>query len=176
MNDKETRGIVKRLIIGICVLGLLLLAVFIFALATFINETRSYSLLEEPIAATKQQDDVLSLINGYRAVNDLPALKLNEKLNLSAQLKADEMKKLGYWSHDNPQGETPWRHFKLVGYNYYKAGENLAKCYTDNVTMVQAWIDSPKHKEVMLGDYSDLGIGTVDIEGCEYVVTHYGKL
>ena len=73
----------------------------------------------------------LYLINQERASNGLDELKLNDKLNTSAQLKANDMKEFDYWAHDNPNGTEPWHFFKLAGYEYEKAGEVLAKNYDE---------------------------------------------
>ena len=116
----------------------------------------------------------LYLLNQERADKGLDELKLNDKLNTSAQLKANDMKEFDYWAHDNPNGTTPWYFFGLAGYEYRKSGENLAKCWSTPEKTVDAWINSPTHKENILGDFTDAGFGSYYKGDCLVVVNHFG--
>jgi len=121
--------------------------------------------------------EIAELINIKRSENGTkPALMLNLKLNYSAQLKANDMASKDYWAHNDPDGNTPWRFFDQAGYDYLKAGENLAKCYNTPQEVVEAWYASPKHKDNMLGDYKEVGFGTATMKnGCLLIVNHFGK-
>jgi uncharacterized protein YkwD len=116
----------------------------------------------------------LRAVNTYRALHDLPALTLNGKLSNSAQAKADDLVQQRYWAHFR-DGATPWSFITEAGYAYARAGENLGKCYPDADSLVQAWINSPTHEAVLLGDYAEVGFGiTKNTEdGCNYVVGHF---
>jgi len=105
-----------------------------------------------------------------------PALMVNSTLNQSAQLKANDMAKNSYWSHNSPTGTTPWYWFNLAGYEYEKAGENLAKCYNNEDDAVDAWFNSPTHRGNILGDYDQVGFGTTYLENCFVIVNHFGKV
>lgn len=166
----------KTFILGVTLSIIGTLGILFTSYSVFINQISAYNAIEEPVVATKHQSSILNQINEYRTSQGLKTLRLNEKLNVSAQLKADEMFKFNYFAHNNPQGEEPWRHFDIAGYDYTKAGENLARCYTDDKEMVEAWVKSPKHHEVMTDDYKDLGIGISHYySGCRIIVTHYGR-
>lgn len=124
----------------------------------------------------QQETELLDGINAKRAENGKAPLVINDKLNQSAQLKADDMIAKDYWSHDAPDGAKPWAFFARAGYEYQKAGENLAKCYDDEQATVEAWYASPTHKANILGDYTDTGFGwEVRSNGCIVVVNHFGK-
>lgn len=91
-----------------------------------------------------------------------PTLKLNEKLNHAAYLKAQHMFSGQYWSHVAPDGTKPWKWFGDVGYNYDEAGENLAKNFTSANAVMTAWLNSPEHKEnIMKSSYQDVGFAVV---------------
>lgn len=116
----------------------------------------------------------LYLINQERTRNSLDELTLNNKLNTSAQLKANDMKEFDYWAHDNPNGTEPWHFFRLAGYEYELAGENLAKCWSTPENTVKAWMDSPTHRDNILGDYTETGLGSYYEGDCLVVVNHFG--
>lgn len=117
----------------------------------------------------------LYLINKERADRGLGELKLNDKLNTSAQLKANDMKEFDYWAHDNPNGTKPWHFFELAGYKYRKSGENLSRCFDTPEQTVKAWMNSPTHKANILGDYTETGFGSYYKGDCLVVVNHFGR-
>ena len=121
------------------------------------------------------QHAYLFIINQERADRGLGELKLNDKLNTSAQLKANDMKEFDYWAHDNPNGTTPWHFFKLAGYEYEKAGEVLARNYDKPADTIAAWIASPAHYAALMGDYTEVGLGQVSYDGTTVIVGHLAK-
>jgi hypothetical protein len=69
----------------------------------------------------------------------------------------------GYWAHFAPDGTSPWSFFLSFGYKYKYAGENLARDFPDAASAVNAWMNSPSHKENILNsNYSEIGIGVVE--------------
>ncbi len=132
-------------------------------------------------ATEMSRDNLLSSTNQRRANNGKAALTLNSKLNAAAQAKADDMVARDYWSHNTPEGEEPWVFIDAQGYNYKKAGENLAYGFATSDNTVTGWMNSPSHKENMLdGAYTEVGFGFANSPnfvgtGNEtIVVAHYG--
>lgn len=130
-------------------------------------------------ATSMSRTDLLNATNTFRAQNGLSPLSMNTQLNSSAQSKAQHMVTNDYWAHNAPDGTTPWYFFDASGYNYSRAGENLAYGFATSQDAVNGWIASPGHRANMLGDYQDVGFGFVD--GANYqggqntvVVAHYG--
>lgn len=124
--------------------------------------------------------DLLKSTNEARSANGLQPLSLNSKLDTSAQLKANDMVKKNYWSHNSPDGTEPWYWFDQAGYTYSAAGENLAYGFSTGSEVSAAWMNSPEHKANVLGNYEDVGFGiasSASYQGGEYtvVVAHYGK-
>jgi uncharacterized protein YkwD len=108
------------------------------------------------------------------------ALTQNEKLKLSAQLKANDMAEKGYFAHDAPDGTPPWYWIRKAGYEYQYAGENLAVNFVESKDVTSAWMNSPTHRENLLsGKYSEVGIATAigKYKGRDaiFVVQHFGK-
>lgn len=110
------------------------------------------------------------LVNEQRQEHVLPSLKSNAALRESACAKAGHMNTEDYFEHVAPDGTQPWSFFEEAGYRYTRAGENLARNFTDDAERVQAWIDSPSHRDNVLGEYEEQGICTVG----EYTVEHLG--
>jgi uncharacterized protein YkwD len=113
---------------------------------------------------------VLEQTNNERTKAGLPALTTNTKLNQAALAKASHMFQHDYWAHIAPDGTTPWVFIKNAGYSYSVAGENLARDFGDTGAMVQAWMNSPTHKEnIVRSKYTETGIAVVDgkLQGVE---------
>lgn len=102
---------------------------------------------------------LFNLTNQTRIISGLPPLKENPKLTQAAYLKAKDMLEKDYFSHFSPEGLSPWYWFKLAGYDYSVAGENLAIGFLDTKEVYQAWLESPSHKTNLLNEkYQEVGI------------------
>jgi len=126
-----------------------------------------------------QTVDLLAGTNKEREAKSLGDLQLNDQLSQAAFLKAQDMFKNDYWAHTSPAGIEPWKWFGDAGYNYSVAGENLAKNYPNSDATVNAWMNSPSHRENILnGKYVDVGFaivdGTLNGRATTLVVAFYG--
>ncbi|MFH1354211.1 MAG: CAP domain-containing protein [bacterium] len=103
---------------------------------------------------------ILAETNRHRAASNLPSLKGNSVLNQAAQKKLNDMFELGYFDHVNPAGVGPADLVEEAGYSYLRVGENLALGgFAGDAGLVQAWMDSPGHREnIMSAGFSELGI------------------
>lgn len=112
-----------------------------------------------PVIKPIDANELIVLVNKARTDNGLPALAVNEKLNASACAKADDMIAKNYWSHDAPDGTTPWYFFDLVGYNYKTSGENLSHGFGTAQATVDGWMRSPTHREnILMTYYTEMGM------------------
>jgi len=110
-------------------------------------------------------EEILMNTNLEREKYGLSSLELNEQLSVAAKQKAEDMFKGGYWAHIAPDGTTPWYFIEQNGYSYIYAGENLAKDFNDSDAVVRAWMNSPTHKDNILGEnYRDIGLAIVNGE------------
>lgn len=99
--------------------------------------------------------------NSSRESSGLGGLQTNEKLELAAQLKANDMAEKGYFSHYTPDGKSPWYFVNLAGYSYEDAGENLAVNFIDSEDVHRAWMNSPTHRQnILRSEFSEVGIAT----------------
>lgn len=103
---------------------------------------------------------IIEKTNEYRTDHQLGFMNTNALLTQAAQMKAEDMARRGYFSHDSPDGLTPWYWFQKAGYEYLYAGENLAVGFFDSNDIVGAWMDSKSHRENILNArYTEFGIG-----------------
>jgi hypothetical protein len=106
---------------------------------------------------------LINLTNQDRTTQGLVALEENYKLDQAAYLKAKDMMDKGYFSHQSPEGITPWYWIKKAGYNYKIAGENLAIGFLDSEEVFNAWMLSlPHQKNVLNPNYKETGIAILN--------------
>lgn len=102
---------------------------------------------------------LLALINGVRQEKGLASLALNSQLTTAANLKATDMTANNYFEHTSPQGIAPWDWFRIVGYNFSWAGENLAMDFFESDAVFAAWMNSSSHRGNILNpNFREIGI------------------
>jgi hypothetical protein len=103
---------------------------------------------------------VLEWTNIHRETAGLSPLALNQTLSFAAELKVDDMFDKQYFDHVSPIGVGVPDIMSETGYDYISVGENLALGnYKDDKNLVQAWMDSPPHKEnVLNSSFTEVGI------------------
>jgi len=101
---------------------------------------------------------LLSYTNVARASVGMPPLTANSQLATAAQNKASYMFEHNFWAHNAPDGKVPWDFMKEQGYIYVYAGENLARGYSNAQEVVDAWMNSPEHRQNLLSpNYQEVG-------------------
>ncbi len=101
------------------------------------------------------------LTNAYRVMMGRRALKVEETLVLAARSHSQEMKDLGYFSHNSPTKgrETPTQRARLNGWTG-SCSENIARGQQDAAGAVQGWLSSSGHHRNILGrGWTVLGCG-----------------
>lgn len=132
------------------------------------------------ISYTISEQDLLENTNKQRSLNGAAPLQLNSKLSDAARRKVSNMFEDNYWAHFSPDGTTPWSFIKAADYEYLFAGENLAKGFTSSSDVVNAWMNSPTHRENLLSSkYTEIGFaiqeGHLTGEDTVVVVQMFGK-
>ncbi|MFZ2187354.1 MAG: CAP domain-containing protein [Candidatus Moraniibacteriota bacterium] len=118
--------------------------------------------------------DVIALTNNAREKEGLKPLVVNAQLAAAAQDKAEDMLKNDYFAHISPAGVDPWHWFKIAGYDYQYAGENLAVNYASASAQQGAWMNSTTHRaNILNAQYQEIGVATVQgkIDGVESLIT-----
>ena len=111
---------------------------------------------------TVEEQETLDLINKYREEMGRDELKPLAELQDVAKLKAEDIVENEYFSHTSPNLGTPFEMLKANGIDYNIAGENLDGNISPEKA-VEAWINSPTHKENILeGKFQYTGISVVE--------------
>jgi len=127
----------------------------------------------EPISVAKMHE----LVNAERVSRGIAPLTLDERLNTSAQIKADDMTLDGYYNHVDPvTGINGYKIiFETTGADCKYVSENL----NDKVTLftttetLASWMSSEAHRNAILDVRYDL-VGYA-VSG-EYIVQHFCDL
>ncbi|MDO8489843.1 MAG: CAP domain-containing protein [bacterium] len=136
---------------------------------TIIIIPSSSELLPSPLIVSPPQsqegilthDGVVAWTNIQRKnTENLPALVNNAKLDAIAELRLKDMFAKQYFEHVAPDGGSATTAAKDVGYDMILLGENIALGdFGTDQKLVQAWMDSPHHRENILNTrYSEIGI------------------
>jgi uncharacterized protein YkwD len=75
-----------------------------------------------------------------------------------AQAHAEDMVRRDFFSHTNPDGQTPFDRLRAAGVTYMAAAENIAYGYSTGAGVLEGWLGSTGHR--------------ANIENCAY--THHG--
>jgi hypothetical protein len=170
-NGRHPHALRKEVVFGV-------LALVLFAEIGCLSQVLLFSRAPGMTAAVLPAA-VADLTNARRTDKALAALETSPLLTQAAQDKANDMAAKGYFAHVAPDGTLPWYWFQQVGYNYQFAGENLAIDFTDSSDVLNAWMNSPMHREnILKQEYTQIGIGIAEgkYQGREttFVVEFFG--
>jgi uncharacterized protein YkwD len=102
--------------------------------------------------------DVVKAHNRIRAEMKLPALEVSTKLTAAAEKHAKDMAAHGKMTHKGSDGSSAMKRILSKGYNYRRAGENVAVGNFSVVGLMQGWMESAHHKRNVLGSFSQIGV------------------
>lgn len=134
----------------------------------------------EIVEKTLETDLVTKYSNEYRLNNKITALFENDKLNLSAKIKAKDILEKQYFEHISPEGLSVENLGMEVGYDFILLGENLAMGDFNNPReLVDTWIESTGHRENILNpSYVETGVaverGVFNSQEVWVIVVHFG--
>jgi len=153
----------------------------------FIEKIEKQIVTPPPLRAAKETPEsfltkagVIELTNVQRDKYGLPKLKENAKLNLSAELKVQDMFLQQYFAHNSPLGVTVGDLVNKVNYQFIAIGENLALGnFQNDEDLVKSWMDSPGHRANILNNrYQEIGVmvlkGFFEGKSTWLAVQHFG--
>lgn len=104
--------------------------------------------------------DMAEAINGERQSAGLAPLKLDERLTQAARKHSRDMADNNFVSHTGSDGSSPPDRMTAACYEWSTWGETIGAGYTTVEAMLQAWMESPGHHDIILDpDYLDFGVG-----------------
>lgn len=112
---------------------------------------------------------IFELTNAERKKIGLDELVWNEELAALARAHSTDMAERGFFSHENPDGKTPFDRMRDANINYTAAAENIAAGQATPEDAMKAWINSEGHRANILNPkLKELGVGLA--RGGEYGV------
>lgn len=127
------------------------------------------SRVPDPTDMRRAESAVVCLLNVERARRGLRRLQVSSHLRLAGVRHAEDMTEHHYFSHDSLSGSSFVARIRRTGYlrraRRWKLGENLAwgeRSLASPAAILQAWLASPPHREVMLDpSFDEVGVGAV---------------
>ncbi len=153
-------------------IGLAAVALAAFAVSPAVSAAASCPNANTPpalISPPDYQASMLCLLNNERRDRGLVALNAQEQLMQAAVGHSDNMRRLSYFEHTDPDGTTFLQRITNTGYllgaKRWAVGENLAWGSLGLGTpraIVRAWMHSPEHRaNILESRFRDIGIGAV---------------
>ncbi|MEX2013264.1 MAG: CvpA family protein [Candidatus Levyibacteriota bacterium] len=127
------------------------------------GETLNLHFTTDKISVDRSaEQEMLNLLNTEREKQELEKLVFNEPLAEVGRRHCEDMFKRGYFSHDTPEGLSPFDRMDKADISYSYAGENLALA-PNVVTAMRGLMESPGHKANILSpNFGRVGIGVID--------------
>lgn len=126
------------------------------------------------VTYTNLESEIVSLINNYRSENGLSSLNVMNIVSFEAGTHSDYMVQIGEVNHDNFNTRTQ---YLIANANAKNVSENVAYGYSSAQSVVNAWLNSPSHKEIINNpSFTDFGISTkIDSDGKYYYTNIFIK-
>jgi uncharacterized protein YkwD len=144
--------------------------------ATISNSSLTGTVNTSSTNAAAAEQQAVSLLNADRRANGLPDLQVDSRLTTLAQNYAQDMINRNYFSHTNPEGQSPFDRMKQAGISYSYAGENIAMDQNVQSAEIAFMNDSDHRANILSANYTTVGIGVAyDKNGNVYVVQDFIK-
>lgn len=145
----------------------------------------SMNLADPPPPLTAAEKSLITQTNQFRAQQNQPALKGNDKLHLAARTHAQTMIKTGDFSH-HAGGTQPAQRVSKARYEWNFVAENIAWRTIDSTVsaeqlagaVLDQWINSPGHRQNLTSSQAiECGVSILDDpqSGRTYAVMVYAR-
>ncbi|MBR2404413.1 MAG: hypothetical protein IKA95_02025 [Clostridia bacterium] len=106
------------------------------------------------------EDKLIELINTTRSDYGLDTLTTDDNINQIALAHSEDMADLDYLDHTSPSGYNYNDRLDMAGIYYISAAETLASGFLTAEDVVESWLKSPAHKEIILHPaFTHIGVG-----------------
>lgn len=129
-------------------------------------------------AWTTFEDQVVVLVNQRRAEGAVcggetfgPAggVVMDPALRCAARRHSLDMADRNYFSHDTPEGVSPWDRADMAEYDANAIGENIAAGHGTPEAVVQGWMDSSGHcSNIMNPNANEIGVGYLTADAADF--------
>jgi len=127
------------------------------------NESVNLNFKTNNISIDKTaESQMFAMVNQERQKQGVKELSLDQGLTIVGREHCEDMFKRGYFSHNTPEGLSPFDRMAKNDISFTYAGENLALAPNVDLAM-QGLMQSPGHRENILStDFGKIGIGVID--------------
>ncbi|MDC9722707.1 MAG: CAP domain-containing protein [Urechidicola sp.] len=135
---------------------------------------QSEKIVDIQLTYTSLESEITTLINEYRSSNGLSTLNVMNIVSFEAETHTEYMVRVGEVNHDNFNERYQ---YLVANANAKSASENVAYGYNSAESVVNAWLNSPSHKEIISNpSFTDFGISTkIDSDGKYYYTNIFIK-
>jgi uncharacterized protein YkwD len=121
--------------------------------------------IDSPALDNASEDRMFELLNDERRKAGLRLLVRDPTIDQVARAYSIQMLQRGYFSHETPEGQTPFDRMRAGGVDFVVAGENLALAPTVALAH-QGLMDSPGHRaNILRPEFGRVGIGAAVADG-----------
>ena len=121
--------------------------------------------IDNPALDSASEDRMFELLNDERRKAGLRLLVRDPTIDQVARAYSIQMLQRGYFSHETPEGQTPFDRMRAGGADFVVAGENLALAPTVALAH-QGLMDSPGHRaNILRPEFGRVGIGAAVADG-----------
>jgi uncharacterized protein YkwD len=129
-----------------------------------------------PAAGAVTPYTILDAHNAERAIDSLPPLRLEDKLQAMADSHAQTMARNGIMDHETAGDGSFQLRIDASGYAYSSAAENIAEGQTSIPQVMGDWMASAGHRANVLGDFADVGLAVAHgVNGLPYWCSCFGR-
>lgn len=105
---------------------------------------------------------MLNRINSERAANGAQALTWNSNLEAAALRHTNDMRDNNHFSHTGTDNSSVGSRVTATGYRWSTVGENIANGFSNEGSVMDAWMNSPGHRANLLnGSFRKVGVARV---------------
>jgi uncharacterized protein YkwD len=122
-------------------------------------------------SSTVNKTTLLQLVNNVRQTGctcgstvmaPVAAITWNDQLTTAAFNHSNEMNSNNYLSHTGLNGSTAGERIAAAGYAWKAYGENIAKGYSNEQTVMDGWLKSEGHcKNIMSPSFREMGVARI---------------
>jgi uncharacterized protein YkwD len=107
-----------------------------------------------------REQEMAQAINAVRADHGVPPVTLVQKLTQAARYHSRDMADNDFFSHTGSNGSSPGERITQACYHWSAYGEIIAAGSADVQTMLNLWMNSQSHRDIILDPhYQDFGVG-----------------
>lgn len=125
-----------------------------------VNRAATRITTAPPVSSTTAApagQQLLDTVNAARRARGLPSYRWDGTVARAAQAHADDMAARQELSHRGSDGSDVLARLRRVGLSPRGWGETLAAGFPGADTVVEAWLNSPAHRPILLSDLTVAG-------------------